>query len=176
MAMNIEIKARVRDSDQLRGRAAALSGSAGEVLQQEDIFFNVPVGRLKLRTQSPEAGQLIFYQRNDIAGPKSSHYHIFSTTNPAGLQAVLAQSLGVRGVVRKQRWLFLVGQTRIHLDEVVGLGNFMELEVVLRDGQPAGEGIAIAQDLMKQLGIRADDLITGAYIDLISTPQQNGEG
>ncbi len=37
--------------------------------------------------------------------------------------------------VRKTRWLYLVGQTRVHCDHVEGLGNFAELEVVLEDQQ-----------------------------------------
>jgi predicted adenylyl cyclase CyaB len=73
----------------------------------------------------------------------------------------------VRGVVRKRRYLYLVGQTRVHLDEVEGLGEFMELEVVLRPEQSDAEGQAIARDLMTRLGIREEDLLEGAYMDLL---------
>jgi predicted adenylyl cyclase CyaB len=61
----------------------------------------------------------------------------------------------------------MVGQTRVHLDDVDGLGQFMELEVVLRDGQSDAQGQAIANDLMKKLGIESTDLIEGAYMDLL---------
>ncbi|MCI0529102.1 MAG: class IV adenylate cyclase, partial [Nitrospira sp.] len=73
----------------------------------------------------------------------------------------------VRGTVRKKRRVFMVGQTRIHLDQVEGLGNFVELEVVLKDGQCGAEGMRICEKLMKSLGIAEDDLIEGAYIDLL---------
>jgi predicted adenylyl cyclase CyaB len=76
---------------------------------------------------------------------------------------------GIRGVVKKNRYLYMVGQTRIHLDEVEGLGHFMELEVVMREGQSDAEGQAIAEDLMRRLGIREDALIEGAYMDLLET-------
>ena len=79
----------------------------------------------------------------------------------------MRNALGVLGCVRKTRELFLVGQTRIHLDEVEGLGVFAELEVVLLDGQDPQDGVLIATDLMCELGIRDDDLIDGAYIDLL---------
>jgi predicted adenylyl cyclase CyaB len=72
-------------------------------------------------------------------------------------------------VVRKTRYLYLVGQTRIHLDEVEGLGQFMELEVVMREGQTEAEGQAIAQDLMASLGVERGDLLEGAYMDLLES-------
>ena len=79
----------------------------------------------------------------------------------------MSLALGVRGVVRKKRTLYLVGQTRVHLDEVEGLGDFMELEVVLHPGQSDAEGQVIARDLMTRLGVAEKDLLEGAYMDLL---------
>ena len=101
------------------------------------------------------------------AGPKHSDYKIFETDNPAELKLILAQAYGVRGVISKVRYLYMVGQTRIHLDDVLGLGKFMELEVVLRPDQTDEQGQAIAEDLMRKLGIQEADLIEGAYMDLM---------
>lgn len=91
----------------------------------------VRAGRLKLRQFSPESGELIAYSRADVAGTKQSDYLIVPTSTPAELRA-LAAALGVRQTVIKTRVLLRVGQTRIHLDAVQGLGSFVELEVVLR--------------------------------------------
>lgn len=167
MPINIEIKARVGDPMALRRRAERLSDSPGEVISQVDTFFHTNRGRLKLRELGPASAQLIFYSRPDLAGPKRSDYRIFTTDEPASLKEVLALALGVRGVVRKTRTLYLVGQTRIHLDEVEGLGHFLELEVVLQEGQEEAEGQAIAQDLMRRLGVGPEALLEGAYMDLI---------
>ena len=167
MPVNIEIKARVHDFDGLQKIAAQLSDTPVQTIPQEDTFFNCLNGRLKLRELAPHRGQLVYYQRQDISGPKHSEYQIFSTDDPAGLKSTLADALGVRGVVSKVRYLYLVGQTRIHLDDVKGLGKFMELEVVLQPGQTDAEGQAIAEKLMKSLGIAATDLIDSAYMDLI---------
>jgi predicted adenylyl cyclase CyaB len=164
---NIEIKARVQDFPALRRRAEALSDVPVEVIPQEDTFFNAPHGRLKLRQLAPERGQLVYYQRSDASGPKRSDYLIAETADPAALKAALTAALGVRGVVRKTRFLYLVGQTRVHLDDVEGLGQFMELEVVMRPGQTDQEGQFIADDLMVKLGILAADLLEGAYMDLL---------
>ncbi len=80
---------------------------------------------------------------------------------------MLELACGIRGVVRKTRYLYLVGQTRVHLDDVEGLGQFMELEVVLREGQSDAEGQAIAEELMTRLGVERGDLLEGAYMDLL---------
>jgi predicted adenylyl cyclase CyaB len=86
------------------------------------------------------------------------------------LRRVLELAYGIRGVVRKTRYLYLVGQTRIHLDDVEGLGQFMELEVVLEEGQSDADGESIAEDLMSALGVESGDLIDGAYMDLLEKP------
>ena len=91
-----------------------------------------------------------------------------ATAEPAALRALLAQAHGTVGRVRKARTLFLVGRTRVHLDTVDGLGTFMELEVVLADGEPEADGLAEAQALMARLGIGAEALCEGAYLDLLA--------
>jgi adenylate cyclase class IV len=170
MGINIEIKARIRDLEGLRKRAEALSDTPCRVISQEDTFFYTPQGRLKLRNLEPDRGELIYYVREDAAGPKRSNYLLCATTDPVSLEAVLEAALAVRGVVRKRRSLYHVGETRIHLDEVEGLGSFVELEVVLGFGQSEDEGQAIAAKLMAQLGIEETDLVEGAYIDLLQGP------
>ena len=79
----------------------------------------------------------------------------------------LTLAWGQAGRVRKQRRLFIVGRTRVHLDRVEGLGEFLELEVVLQEGEPAEDGVAEAHALMAQLGIAPEQLVQGAYVDLL---------
>jgi predicted adenylyl cyclase CyaB len=171
MPTNIEIKARVSDMVGLQARAEAISDTPVRVIPQEDTFFHTPKGRLKLRQLQPDQAQLVYYERPDQDGPKRSNYHIFETNDPQGLKTALRMALGVRGVVRKTRYLYLAGQTRIHLDDVEGLGQFMELEVVLREGQSDAEGQTVAEDLMARLGIHKEDLLEGAYMDLLEKSQ-----
>ncbi|PQO35169.1 class IV adenylate cyclase [Blastopirellula marina] len=171
MARNVEIKARVRDMARLRHLAAELATDGPWTLDQVDIFFHAHHGRLKLRTINDEESELIYYHRDDYAGPKTSTYARSVTPDPVGLRQILSAVLGELGQVRKRRTLYLVGQTRIHLDEVEDLGNYMELEVVLREGQSPTIGEAIAEDLMERLEIRRRDLCDGAYLDLFESSQ-----
>ena len=169
MASNIEIKARVDDFEGLKARAESLSDTPLEVIPQEDIFFNTHKGRLKLRVKAPGNAELIYYERPNQDGPKRSDYHLAKTSDPENLKIALSLALGVRGVVKKTRYLYMAGQTRIHLDDVEGLGHFMELEVVLRAEQSDAEGQAIAEDLMRRLGVQEDALLEGAYMDMLET-------
>ena len=167
MPVNIEIKARVHDFAGLKHRAEQLSDTPCQVISQQDTFFSCQHGRIKLRELGPHQGQLVYYIRQDISGPKHSDYKIFTTDDPAGLKLILAQAYGIRGVITKLRYLYMVGQTRIHLDDVEGLGKFIEIEVVLRPDQTDADGQAIAEDLMVKLGIQEGDLIETAYMDML---------
>lgn len=95
------------------------------------------------------------------------------TDSPASLRAVLTQAHGQAGRVVKQRTLYLVGRTRVHLDRVQGLGNFMALEVVLADVALPQTGVDEAQALMARLGISAQSLVQGAYHDPLGTVSQH---
>ncbi|XP_060573894.1 uncharacterized protein LOC132731695 isoform X2 [Ruditapes philippinarum] len=172
MPSNVEIKAKVKDVEQLKKVAAQLSGGEPTIIEQEDTFFYAQNGRLKLRKLKGQQSQLIFYKRSDESGPKSSDYNFFHTDDPDSLETTLQSALGVKGKVKKTRLLYLVGQTRVHVDNVEGLGNYMELEVVMKDGQSVEEGQAIANDLMTKLDIQESDLISGAYMDLILKNKQ----
>jgi predicted adenylyl cyclase CyaB len=167
MARNVEIKARVEDMPALLGRVETIADPGPRVIRQEDTFFHCPKGRLKFRRFSEKEGELIYYERLDATGPTESHYTRTSSYEPDALTDVLSQALGVRGVVRKRRTLYRAGQTRIHLDDVEGLGTFLELEVVLEPGQSTSEGAEIARELMKQLDVKESDLVESAYVDLL---------
>jgi predicted adenylyl cyclase CyaB len=165
MARNIEIKARIAGVVALQPLAARLADTGPTIIEQDDTFFACAHGRLKLREQFGAGAELIFYQRADASGPKESFYLRVPVAEPNAMRELLQRAHGAAGRVRKRRVLFLVGRTRIHLDRVEGLGEFLELEVVLRDGEAAEEGIAEAGRIMAQLGVTPQQLVQGAYVD-----------
>ena len=167
MGINIEIKAKAHEPDRLRQVLANLCQSTCEVIFQEDVFFHTPKGRLKLRILARDRAELIYYERVNVAAPKQSTYLIVPSSDPTSLKILLSSALGVRGVVKKRRLLYRIGNTRVHLDDVDGLGFFVELEVVLNEGQACEDGKFVAEEIMKQLGICETDWVAEAYIDLI---------
>lgn len=168
MARNVEIKARVDDLAQLHQRIKAIATSAPTLIPQDDTFFKCATGRLKLREFEDGIGHLIFYQRADSTGPKESFYVLTPTAEPASLRQALTLAYGQIGRVKKQRTLYLTGRTRIHVDRVEGLGDFLELEVVLTEGESIEAGVHEAEQIVASLGIVKANLLEGAYLDLLA--------
>uniref|UniRef100_A0A915LPP9 CYTH domain-containing protein n=1 Tax=Meloidogyne javanica TaxID=6303 RepID=A0A915LPP9_MELJA len=121
---------------------------------------------LNFKKKEPE---LIFYERNDENGPKLSDFIQVNLGNKSeGIKEVLSCAYGVKGCVGKKRTLYIYQtQTRVHIDEVENLGDFIEIEVCLRDNQTEDEGKEILINLSKYLDISNDDLIEVAYLDLL---------
>ncbi|XP_075989176.1 uncharacterized protein LOC142985103 [Anticarsia gemmatalis] len=166
---NVEIKAKVTDYDNICKIAEELSGKPAEIINQDDTFYIVNDGRLKLRTYKDSSATLVRYNRDDEGGPKLSNYELLDLDSVKAkvLDAMLRKSLGIRGRVIKERKLYMVDQTRIHIDTVHDLGQYMELEIVLKPDQTLEEGQAIAKDLQTKLGVKDEDLIACAYVDLL---------
>jgi predicted adenylyl cyclase CyaB len=163
-AANLEIKARCADLPAARERARRIATSHLGVDEQTDTYFRVARGRLKLRESSLSGGQLIPYLRPDERGPKRSDYQVIPVPDPVATRTLLEVILGRHRVVRKRREIFLYENVRIHLDEVDGLGAFLELEAVF-DGN-AGDFAAQRAKvdfLMHELEIEAGDLVNVSY-------------
>jgi len=172
MPRNVEIKARLESIAPLERQVATLADSGPTLIRQDDTFFYCRQGRLKLREFSPTEGELIFYRRSDVAGPKESFFVISKTTEPDSLREVLTLAYGKAGRVRKERTLYLIGNTRVHLDRVEDLGDFLELEVVLEDNDSLASGEETARQLLHRFYITEAQLVERAYIDLIIAQQQ----
>lgn len=167
MPSNIEIKARLTDLQATQRLVEAIADGPPQTLQQTDTFFACTHGRLKLREIGDGSGELIAYQRADVADIKQSDYEISHVPDADALKEVLRRALGESVVVEKTRLLYLIGQTRVHLDRVTGLGDFLELEVVLAPGQSATAGQQVAASLLQQFQVERDDLLATAYADML---------
>lgn len=166
---NIELKARLRHYKAAREMATKHATAEGGVLFQTDTYFCCSAGRLKLREQNDTQAELISYDRVNRTDTRPSHYRITAIPEPSTLKAILADSLGIRVVVRKQRELFFYHNVRIHLDRVESLGDFLEFEAVVEKHR--SEELAVHHDrvgwLRDQFGIQQDDLIASSYSDML---------
>lgn len=170
MVRNLEFKARLADSKSALARARELGADLWGDLRQTDTYFAVARGRLKLRETAGFQGELIYYERDEDAPSRSSDYEVARVPEPAALLNVLEHSLGVLTVVRKRRTLLLLDTTRIHLDNVEGLGSFLEIEVPVKDD----EAIARARidSLIGDLGYAWSDCIRASYLNLMLASQE----
>ncbi len=163
---NIEIKTALPDPAAAEARARAAGAAFQWSRRQRDVFFRVPAGYLKLRTAQDGPAELIAYARAAGTDPRPSDYDIAPIADPAALETVLARSLGMRGVVEKVRRLYLWRHTRIHLDEVTGLGSFLELETVVR-GIPREEAETEARELIGILDLDPALFLDRPYLEMI---------
>ena len=168
MPRNVEIKARVRDLEATRRLVSQIADGPPLAVEQEDTFFRVTGGRLKLRERAGDDAELIYYRRPDAPGPTESEYATVGVRDPDALRELLTVALGVAGQVHKRRLVYRVGRTRVHLDEVRDLGAFLELEVELASGEATDLGVREARRLMGLLGIGEEALVAEAYVDLLA--------
>ncbi len=167
-ARNVELKARDADPDGTLTRALATGATDEGVLVQRDTYFPVPHGRLKLREQDGHPAQLIAYARPDAAAARTSAYHLVEVPDPPALVAALRSVHGDGPVVEKRRRLLRLDNVRIHLDDVTGLGRWVELEAVVPPGgDPEAEHAKVAR-LREALGMDDAHVVAEGYAQLLT--------
>ncbi len=172
MHLNIEIKARCANQAEVRTLLLSKQADYRGTDHQIDTYYQVPNGRLKLRQGNIE-NNLIHYTRSNQAGPKASEVTLYKAAeNDESLQLLLSRALGVKVVVDKQREIYFIENVKFHIDQVEGLGHFVEIEAIDEDGS-IGEVKLQEQceHYMKLFSIREDDLIEVSYSDLLLAQQ-----
>ena len=164
---NIELKARLKDIEAARGIARELATSIPGVQEQIDTYFHCPQGRLKLREIVGITSQLVWYARSDEKEPKASDYHLTTVDRPEKMKKILASAMGIRAVVKKRREIFLIDYVRVHLDEVEGLGTFLEFEAVLGPDHSDADGHAALEKLREKFSITPADLLPCSYGEMV---------
>jgi adenylate cyclase class 2 len=165
--LNVEIKARSEDPARIRAYLQTRNAEFRGVDEQTDTYFNVPNGRLKLREGNIE-NNLIYYQRDDQAGPKSSSFDLVKVPDAAGLKKALQSATGIRVVVKKRREIYFIDNVKFHIDEVDGLGTFIEIEAGNLTADLTKEQLLEqCNRYMKEMEVREADLIEKSYSDLL---------
>lgn len=169
---NVEFKAKVDAIEKYESRLLALNPDFKGLDHQVDTYFNVPVGRLKLREGTIE-NALINYDRENSPGSKESQIILYKHKPDAALKNILVKQFGVKVVVDKKRKIYFIGNVKFHFDEVENLGAFLEVEAI-----DSAEEYAI-QELKEQCDsyfnffeLTQDNLIDRSYSDLILELQQ----
>lgn len=162
---NIEIKAKAKNLDDLKKVAKLLATSHLGVDTQVDTYFQTKDGRFKLRESSMKGAYLVPYLRPNTAGPKKSDYAMIPVEDGGKIKQLFQQILGEIKVIRKKRDIYLIKNIRVHLDEVEGLGTFLEFEAVYENPADENQERAKVQTLLKEFNIQEADLITHSYSD-----------
>jgi adenylate cyclase class 2 len=164
---NLELKARLNDLEAAREIARAVATDYMSPQEQTDTYFHCPRGRLKLREIEGLATQLIWYDRPDETEASPSDYLLVPVDRPEDLKPLLAAACGVRVVVKKHREIFMLHNVRIHLDQVEGLGAFLEFEAVLSPEADETNSRKILDFLREQFGVTDETLLPGSYSEML---------
>jgi homotetrameric cytidine deaminase len=172
-SINLELKAHDPNPQESEERCRALGASDQGVLHQRDTYFAGRHGRLKLREEGGSGAELIAYRRPDTTEAEQSAFIRADAADPAALHKALAAALGETVVVVKRRRLWMWENVRIHLDDVEGLGTFIELEALIGPGlNTPEEAAAKVTHLRSELAIADDALVAVGYSDLLMDDTQ----
>lgn len=165
--LNIEFKAK---TNKLASQEALLQQLnprfAGED-HQIDTYFSVQTGRLKLREGNIE-NALIHYERENVTGAKSSHVLLYQHQPDKTLKDILIKTLGIKVVVDKRRNIYFINNVKFHFDTVDGLGTFVEVEAIDKDGSIGKEKLkAQCSEYAALFGIMDEDYCSLSYSDMI---------
>ena len=163
---NLERKSRDADLDAARRVLAGLGAMCEGTQEQRDTYFCCAAGRLKLRRIDGTLAELIWYDRPDDDGLRTSTYRRVPVPDADALHAALGSALGVRGEVRKRREVWHWHNVRIHLDEVDGLGRFLEFEAVIDEASDEAISLERLEALGRALGLDPADDVAGSYADV----------
>ncbi len=167
MQFNVELKARHSDKDAVRAVLKSRGARFMGLDHQIDTYFRVPMGRLKYRESRVDGNCLVYYDRENIAGPKESKL-IKIDNPPSDVKAMLGASLGVLVVVDKEREIYFIGNVKFHIDSLKGLGDFVEIEAISSDGSASKEKLlAQVNEYMGLFGIKTDSLVSCSYSDMV---------
>lgn len=164
---NIEIKARCSNPTAIRNWLQSNNADYRGLDRQIDTYFQVPNGRLKLREGTIECA-LIHYDRPNQTGPKHSTIRYYQPQASTDLKQTLIAALGLLVVVDKQRHIYFIDNVKFHVDEVKGLGAFVEIEAIDSSGDLGLEHLQTqCAHYQQALGIAQDDLVAVSYSDLL---------
>lgn len=163
----IEFKARCDNPDRIREIVKSLDPRMAGTDRQVDTYFNVPNGRLKLRQGTIE-NNLIFYNRPDGAAPKQSDVNLYKPASSPELLALLTTAFSIDVQVVKTREIYFIQNVKIHIDDVDGLGSFVEVEAIDSDGTLDVEILSAQCDrFLRLFDIAPDSLVAVSYSDLL---------
>jgi adenylate cyclase, class 2 len=170
--VNAEFKARCSDPRDAIRRVRAAGARWFSREHQVDTYYRVAEGRLKLRETGSRA-ELVWYFRGDTLRSKRSDVLMLRVSDPNSVKEALSRDLVVKVVVDKLRRVYLKDNVRVHIDEVRGLGTFVEIEAV---GQAKNFRTLQkqAEDMARILGLRRPDLIRDSYSDLLLRLRRRG--
>ncbi len=170
MSQNVEIKVRLQYLNETRSRARALGAVPTSTDEQTDVYYAVNSSgaeRIKLRTVPGKDPELIRYHRSEDSSVRTSDYTLIRGAEAMREAREYERKAAPEVVVRKSREILLLENVRIHLDQVDGLGCFLELEAVVDSTHDPATCRQQVADLIVSLSLPREGMVAASYSDLL---------
>lgn len=162
---NVEFKAEIRNLEAARRQCGLVGAEYRGSFVQIDTYFRIADGRLKRRETPGRPVEWIFYRRPDGPVARLAQY-TFLTDEQARVRFGEGTLIPWK-VVRKTRELWMVGNVRVHLDQVEDLGLYVEFEAVVSARHDLAECRAMVQHLREEFAPIMGEALGGSYESLV---------
>lgn len=167
---NIEFKCELRDPALARAVCRGMGAAPVDLLEQVDTYFKLADGRLKRRESAGHPAEYIFYHRDNLSRPRISRFSIYTAAE--ALERFGTVPLPTWVVVRKRREVYLINNVRVHLDDVEGLGSFLELEALVSPRMNVARCHRAIAELRRALAPALGEPISASYSDLVAAEME----
>ena len=171
--LEVEAKIRVHDLTAVQMRLKQLGAKDSGKIQERDVYFNAPHRdfgttdeALRIRYSQPGTAALT-YKGPKVAGfAAKARIELTVSIGPAHSMEEILEKLGFMRVaeVRKVRYYYSLPDASVALDQVDGLGTFVEIEASAE--LVPEEASATVDRTVKKLGI-AGEYITLSYLEML---------
>ncbi|NJE10297.1 class IV adenylate cyclase [Thermococcus sp. MAR1] len=164
--MEVEVKFRV-DFNSIREKIESLGATFIREEMQEDVYLSVPLPELlRVRKISNLNRSFLTYKRIADPGRNEEFDEIEVEVSDFEKTLQILKRLGFKEDVwvRKRRLVYRLGDVTFELNDVEGLGAFLDIEVIADDVEEAKRKI---WEVAKRIGLSKDDVEPRLYQELI---------
>ncbi len=163
MPLNLELKIKLDSYDSIKKKLSKIKAEFVKTLKQKDVYYKINSGLLKLRIENGSQS-IIKYLRDEKGKDRFSNFEVLHFSS-GDAEKFFKDMYKVETIVEKKRQLFIFDNTRVHLDEVKGLGKFLELETLVLDGKRDAQ--RRYNEIVRLLSLDRYESIRKSYRDLM---------
>lgn len=172
----VELKIQA-DHDLVRDRLEELGASVERTVHQTDTYYKSPFEdlldgdeALRVRRQWPlddETAEedILIYKGPLMESDSETHEELEAVVTDSNAMIAILEKMGFEQatVIDKEREFYSIDGYTVTLDSVVGLGQFLQIELMTDEVETAREDVL---ELLGEIGLNPEKQIRNSYVDL----------